>query len=149
MQCGWRCGCCSRDARCARASQMPEVVGSLWPCGPATADSKAKRGCPQGPLMKCGWGSGALISPGQKRAHFTIGPKGRAASEHGGRRGRSLKVKRGRPSGHECCAAGTAVTGSLGWRCARTLRNAPSRRQSPSSGPAEEEPASQARAPGP
>jgi hypothetical protein len=64
-----------------------------------TRSSKIKRGRPPGPRMKCGWGCGAQLTGRNMRAHFTICSKRLAASDGANRRGRSSKVKRGRPQG--------------------------------------------------
>jgi hypothetical protein len=69
--------------------------------------------------MRCVWGCGAQLTGRQMRAHFTICPK-RPASEYRDRRGRCLKVMRGRPPGRRILC---------GWRCATGAAAPDSRRR--------------------
>jgi hypothetical protein len=101
MKCGWGCGAqlTGRDMRAhftigpKRQRRPPGDVerrrGTL----------KVKRGRPAGPRMKCGWGCGEQLTGRKMRVHFTICAMRPAASDDVDRRGGSLKVKRGLPSG--------------------------------------------------
>src|SRR5580658_2832534 len=80
---------------------------TICPKRPAASDDverrrgtlKVKRGRPAGPRMKCGWGCGEQLTGRNMRVHFTICAMRPAASDDLDRRGGSLKVKRGLPSG--------------------------------------------------
>jgi len=90
--------------------------------------TKIKRGRPPGPRMKCGSGCGAQLMGRNMRAHFTICSKRLAASDDANRRGRSSKVKRGRPQGPRMkCGSG----------CGYQLTTSRSGRVSRHAGPAE------------
>jgi hypothetical protein len=58
--------------------------------------------------MRCGWDCGAELTGRNMRAHFTVCAKRPASSEHEDRRGRSLKVRHGRPP---------RLRMLCGWRC--------------------------------
>jgi hypothetical protein len=79
---------------------------------PRRRNSQVKRGRPQGPRMRCGWGCGAQLIGRNTRAHLTICAKRSAIADQVDRRGRSQRAKRGRPPGRRMLC---------GWRCGTRL----------------------------
>jgi hypothetical protein len=96
----------------------------LLPIPPANMDRRRRNSkparTPPGPRILCGWRHDAPL-PG------AICAKRPAASEHGERQGGNSKVKRGRPPGRECRAAGAVAPSLPGARCARTSHLCPKR----------------------